>query len=325
MRVDFDVAMEVAAHEALVRQTYKDSVGKLTWCIGMTSATGHRVDRYIGKPQSLQHCMNLYVWALTNYAEQVREVFKDHPLTQAQFAAAVSFHWNTGAIRTATWVKHFKAGDMEAASAAFMNWVTPKEVTERREKERDLFFAGKWSNTGTMTEYTRLRTNMQPDFTSGKRINVAEEMRLAFGAPADLVLDQAPQPDAVPAVPTLTPADPAADQPIIVSQPAPETAMPTQSGHNGGPALDPEKALSPIEQMNKPVTGATIGTGVTMPVGAALALLLQSSGWLPAEWGSGVNATAFGIVVGWAFTQLGNFIGAYRARDLRFTPKEPAT
>jgi hypothetical protein len=153
--------------------------------------------------------MNLYVWALTNYAEQVREVFKDHPLTQAQFAAAVSFHWNTGAIRTATWVKHFKAGRMEEARAAFMNWVTPKSVTGRREKERDLFFASKWSNNGTMQEITRLRADMQPDFRSSKRIDVHNELRAAFGAPIDaVVVDQAPQPDAVSSVPTLTLEDP---------------------------------------------------------------------------------------------------------------------
>jgi lysozyme len=76
MRIDYAVAMEVAAHEALLRQTYKDSENVLTWCVGMTNATGHRVERYIGKPQTLQHSMNIYAWVLTNYAEQVREVFK---------------------------------------------------------------------------------------------------------------------------------------------------------------------------------------------------------------------------------------------------------
>ena len=100
MRVDFDVAMEVAAHEALVRQTYKDSKGVLTWCVGMTSATGHRVERYIGKPQSVQHSMNLHAWALTSYARQVQDAFKARPLTQAQFAAAL--HWNTGATKRAS-------------------------------------------------------------------------------------------------------------------------------------------------------------------------------------------------------------------------------
>lgn len=56
--VDFDVAIEVASHKALIRQTYKDSVGVLTWCVGMTNATGHKVDRYIGKLAALQHCVN---------------------------------------------------------------------------------------------------------------------------------------------------------------------------------------------------------------------------------------------------------------------------
>src|SRR5690554_6331906 len=97
-KVDHEVALEVACHEALVRQTYKDSVGVLTWCVGMTNATGHTVERYIGKPASLQHCMNIYAWALDRYADGVRRAFKGTPLTKAQFAAALSFHWNTGAI-----------------------------------------------------------------------------------------------------------------------------------------------------------------------------------------------------------------------------------
>ena len=45
--VDFEVAIEVASHEAIIRQTYKDSVGVLTWDVGMTNATGHTVERYI--------------------------------------------------------------------------------------------------------------------------------------------------------------------------------------------------------------------------------------------------------------------------------------
>ena len=51
--VDYDVAMEVAGHEAIIRQAYKDSKGIWTWSVGLTSATGHVVERYIGKPQSL--------------------------------------------------------------------------------------------------------------------------------------------------------------------------------------------------------------------------------------------------------------------------------
>lgn len=206
--VDFEVAMEVASHEALIRQTYKDSVGIKTWCVGMTNATGHTVERYIGKPASLQHCMNIYAWALGNYAAGVYRAFKGHKLTKAQFAAALSFHWNTGAIERAEWVKLWKAGDIAGAKKAFMNWVSPPEIKGRRKKERDLFFDGKWSNDGRMTEYTRLTAKMTPVWSSAIKIDVSKELRAAFGKPADVVLDVPMQPEAPVTVPTLSPAKP---------------------------------------------------------------------------------------------------------------------
>ncbi|WP_353641306.1 hypothetical protein [Mesorhizobium sp. WSM2239] len=180
LRVDYDVAMEVASHEAIVRQAYKDSVGKWTWSVGLTSATGHMVERYIGKPQSLEHCLRVYVWALDNYAEEVRRVFKGVALTRAQFAAALSFHWNTGEIGKAVWVKHFKAGRIAEAKEAFMNYSKPKEIIPRRKAERDLFFDGKWSNDGRMTEWTRVKPTGHIDWKSGKRIDVSRELRAAL-------------------------------------------------------------------------------------------------------------------------------------------------
>lgn len=50
----------------------------------------------------------------------------------------------------------WKAGKVAEAKLAIMNWVKPPEIKGRREAERDLFFDGKWSNNGIMTEYTRL-------------------------------------------------------------------------------------------------------------------------------------------------------------------------
>jgi len=216
-KVDSDVAMEVASHEALVRQTYVDSVGVRTWCVGMTSATGHDVDRYIDKPASLQHCMNLYVWALDRYADGVREAFRGVELTKAQFTAALSFHWNTGAIGRATWVRHFRAGRMEAAQRAFMSWIKPPEIAGRRRKERDLLFHGKWSSNGTMLEYTRVTSRMTPDWKSGKRISVAEELKKAFDStpPAKAPLDHAPIPDKKPLTPTLSPVTPEESDSIL--------------------------------------------------------------------------------------------------------------
>lgn len=208
--VDADVALEVASHEALVRQTYKDGGGVLTWCVGMTNATGHTVERYIGRPQPIQHCMNVYAWALENYADHVRDVFG--PLPKHQFAGILSWTWNLGGgnLRSASWVKHFRAGRMEAAEKSFKLWnidngkVIPG-LTKRRDAEADLIFRGKWSNDGTMTEYTRLTAKMTPVWSSAKKISVAKELRAAFAKPANVPVDQPKQPNAPVPAPTVSP------------------------------------------------------------------------------------------------------------------------
>ena len=184
MKIDYDVALEIAAHEALVRQAYKDSKGIWTWSVGLTSATGHNVERYIGKPQPMRHCLAVFLWALERYAKDVREAFKGRDLTKEQFAAALSFHWNTGAIKRASWVKKWLAGDTVGARQAFMQWNKPAEITARRLKERDLFFYGKWSNDGKITEYTRVRPNGTPDWGSGKRIDIKDDLAAIFGGAA---------------------------------------------------------------------------------------------------------------------------------------------
>lgn len=206
MEVTAKVALETASHEGLVRQTYRDSKGVLTWSIGVTNASGHKVDRYIGKPQPMEHCLAVYAWLLeTRYAPAVREVFASKPLTEAQFAAALSFHWNTGAIKSATWPKLWLAGDITGARKAFMSWNKPAEIVERRQKECALFFDGKWSNDGRITEYTRVTAKMTPDWGSAKRIDVRAAVAAALNAA---------QPVAVP------PNPPAASIPVPVPPPA---------------------------------------------------------------------------------------------------------
>ena len=175
-QITLRVALEVVCHEAIIRQAYKDSVGVWTWSAGLTSASGHDVTRYINNPQPMQKCLEVYIWALKRYADEVREAFKGRELTEAQFAAALSFHWNTGAIKRASWVKSWLAGDVAGARKAFMAWRKPPEIIDRREKERDLFFDGKWSNDGTVAEYTRLTSKHTPVWSSRVRRDVRAEL-----------------------------------------------------------------------------------------------------------------------------------------------------
>lgn len=51
-KVDYDVALEIASHAAIVPQAYKGNVNVWTWSVGLTSATGHLVERHIDKPSS---------------------------------------------------------------------------------------------------------------------------------------------------------------------------------------------------------------------------------------------------------------------------------
>lgn len=173
--VDADVFLEIATHEAIIRQAYKDSVGVWTWSIGITSASGHKVERYIDNPAPMKKCIEVAQWLLEGkYTNGVRQAFGDdfEKLTKNQFTAALSFHWNTGGIRRAKWVKSFRQGNTEVAYKQFMNWSKPKAIIPRREKERDLFFDNIWTNKGTITEFTRLHSSYTPDFNSGRQVDV---------------------------------------------------------------------------------------------------------------------------------------------------------
>lgn len=165
--------IEIAAHEGIVREAYRDSVGVWTWGIGVTSASGHSVERYIGNPQTLEKVLDVYQWLLAEkYLPDVLEAFQGHDLQEHELAAALSFHWNTGGIKRASWVKHFKAGNMPAARKAFMSWSKPQEIIPRRKAERDLFFDGKWSNDGKATEYTKVTKSGNIVWSSAKRVQL---------------------------------------------------------------------------------------------------------------------------------------------------------
>jgi len=216
--VDYDVALETLSHEGLVRQTYLDSKGVPTWSVGVTSRSGHSVERYYDNPQPMDYCLQVYVWLLRgSYTRDVEAAFKGFTLTKSQFAAALSFHWNTGAIKRAAWVALFKAGKMAQAEAAFMRYSKPPEIMARRKKEADLLFRGRWSNDGRITEYTQVSKSHHIVWSSARRVNIEAALRAALagdGAPAAAPVSLISQvaPDDAPAI-----AVPAAGDEIVQS------------------------------------------------------------------------------------------------------------
>ena len=172
------IMLEIIEHEAIICEAYKDSVGVWTWGVGVTSASGHDVARYKDNPTTIERCLEVYEWLVrVKYLPAVLRAFKGHTLSESQLGAALSFHWNTGAISSASWVKSFKSGKIDQARKEFMNWSTPREIIGRRKAERNLFFDGVWSTDGMVTVYQHVRKpSYTPDWTSARQVDIRDAL-----------------------------------------------------------------------------------------------------------------------------------------------------
>ena len=168
------IVLELLAHEGLVPEAYRDSAGVWTWSVGITDASGHRVHpRYLDRPQPLEHCLGVFLWLLrTRYLPAVLAAFGAQDPAEHELGAALSFHWNTGAIGRAEWVACWRAGKRDAARDAFLSWCRPPEILARRRRECDLLLHAAWSGDGTTLLYEVAKPSYHP--VRGRRVNVAK-------------------------------------------------------------------------------------------------------------------------------------------------------
>ena len=172
------VCQEIIEHEGIVLEAYLDSVGVWTWGIGVTDRSGHLVGRYKDAPSTIEREFEIFVWLLANvYMPPVLREFEGHLLTEAQFAAALSFQYNTGAIASASWPDLWKAGKIERARTSFMQWRKPAAIILRREKEASLFFDGAWSQDGKASVIPVSKPSYKPDFAKTVQIDISEHLR----------------------------------------------------------------------------------------------------------------------------------------------------
>jgi len=145
----------LALHEGIVPGPYRDSVGVWTYGLGHTLGAGYPDPAKMrrGMPSNLDAALrdvfDLFRRDLPKYEAGVSRAVKV-PITQAQFDALVSFHYNTGAIGRASFVKKLNAGDEVGAAAGMMAWSKPASIIERRKAEQTLFARGIYP-TGTAT------------------------------------------------------------------------------------------------------------------------------------------------------------------------------
>jgi lysozyme len=178
-------ACEIVSHEAIVQEWYLDSSNIGTWGVGVTNASGHRVDRYKNNPATIEECLAVYCWLLRNrYIPDVMHAFGSHQPTEWQFAAALSFHYNTGAVLKTSWMQDFVAGDSVGARQFLENHYTNGGVlTARRASEAKLFFEGIWSPTnGLATVYPVLKPSYHPDWHHSKQIDIRADIGVALEA-----------------------------------------------------------------------------------------------------------------------------------------------
>ncbi len=138
----------LALHEGIVPAPYRDSVGVWTFGIGHAETSGlapNPRNMPKGMPDDLDAALaevfRVFRADLPRYEADVTRALKV-PVTQAQFDALVSFHFNTGAIARASFFKKLNAGDAAGAAKGMMAWSKPAEIIERRRQEQALFATG---------------------------------------------------------------------------------------------------------------------------------------------------------------------------------------
>ena len=142
--------VQLAGLEGIVVAPYRDSVGVMTYGVGHTKAAGGRDPEFMfpGMPEDIDAeirvALNMFREDVVKYERTVNEAV-DVSVTQTEFDALVSFHFNTGGIKRANLTKKLNAGDKDGAAKGFMGWLKPPEIEGRRKKEQRLFANGQYS------------------------------------------------------------------------------------------------------------------------------------------------------------------------------------
>lgn len=141
MKTSTEGLMALIAHEGIVLSRYKDSVGVWTIGVGHTKAAGGLNPETFTGTLTMTQALDMLREDIVKYEAGVNKAV-NVPLKQHEFDALVSFHYNTGAIAKASFVKALNAGDRAAAAKGMMAWNKPAEIIKRRQAERDLFEKG---------------------------------------------------------------------------------------------------------------------------------------------------------------------------------------
>lgn len=169
------------SREAIKLTAYRDSVGVWTIGVGHTSAAGPPAvtpDLTITRAQALE----IFARDLVQYERAVDGAIT-RPMQDHQRDAFVSICYNIGpaGFRRASFTKRFNAGDIDGCAKAIMQWTKPKEITSRRQGERDQFL------TPYISALPKARATDARPVTAAKVPRVAPSVRVAAPPAAETV------------------------------------------------------------------------------------------------------------------------------------------
>ena len=177
---------DLVLSEGLSLKAYKDSVGVWTIGVGHAATSGKPPIPRPGMTITEAEAKRILAADLAEREATVSAVLGDVP--QHVFDGAMSFHFNTGAIQRASWVRAFKRGDRAEAERLFMLYNKPPEIVGRRKREADLIFRGKYRSGPVAPPAPAPPPSGDPILRKGDGINVADPRRRAV-AEAQMLLD----------------------------------------------------------------------------------------------------------------------------------------
>lgn len=227
----------LALHEGIVPGPYFDLVGVATYGIGHTLGAGYPDPAKMrrGMPSNLDATLrdvfDLFRHDLPKYEAGVNRAVKV-PITQAQFDALVSFHYNTGAIGKASFVKRLNAGDEVGAAAGMMAYSKPASIIDRRKAEQKLFAKGIYP-TGTVPVW-KVDGNGRVIWKPARRLTKDQVLALLDGPVAAPHVRETPKTEHEP--PVMSKTAPVSDiSAKATKRPAPrEVAAPQSTPAKGG-------------------------------------------------------------------------------------------
>lgn len=185
MKISHRGIVALEAREGIRLTVYRDSVGIPTVGVGHVCLPEDNLK--VGDKITQARCDEFLAKDIARFEKAVDSAVKV-PLLQNQIDSCISFAFNIGeaGFNKSAVVKCINARNFDCAAKAFMNWVTPKEITGRRRTEVKQFLTP-YPNSAT-ADISQSDLQQGVSSTTAESTNpVAERPLLAWGSVGKVV------------------------------------------------------------------------------------------------------------------------------------------